>query len=694
MLRWDITGGDLRITDADNAEIVVRGSNLEISGSGPDIRRPVDETIVVTTDELRFPHAVVYASDIGTNRQYELDPRGEPLSLPRGEYVVDIDARIKTYLRFSGTATIRRTDDIETVVVSFPERARTVLGFRSRHEIPTDTITIPETTEGLARAISHLHASQKTASPDRTYPSLRGHPPRIETGSRLEISESVRRDVTESGVELVVPPTYEALYVAAPLAYYLQGKVTLDDRETPRLRIEKYETDHCLPSMPALEDEIERLLRKVFFLDCLVRNVGPFGTSLSELSLLEALEIDSERLYGQSIQDRLERYLDVPYETVEHRLPEWHLSTYVDPTPANAETLPFLLDRMSLISTPKFSELAEQELVERSLDDFYRNRVGVARSGNGQIPSIEIIKPELRTGRVHGWIADGVPIDVFKSVPEAYNNRLRYLERRSESSSIVVVLNDPEMASERESVAEIYRERSESLSTELTVKESLTTAALARVFEDEHDFVHYIGHCETDGLCCPDGTLSTSSLDECNTQTFFLNACGSFYEGLDLVEKGSVAGAVTVQKVLNDHAVKVGSTFAKLLVHGFSIERAMDLARRRIMMGKDYAVVGDGTHSLSQGEQQYPTTVTVDPVDDGQYRLSIECYSTRENGSYYFPHAEGNEHAYLCGSSSELLLTEEELPSFLEGANASVIFDGDVYWSQQLSAKMADGPDG
>ncbi len=545
MLRWDIINGNLRVTDADNAEIVVSGSDLDISGSGPDIQRPVDETVVVTTDELRFPHAVVYASNIGTNQQYELDPRGEPLSLPHGEYIVDIDARIKTYLRFSGTATIHRTDDIETVVVSFPEQVRLVLGFRSRHEIPVETITVPETTDGLARAISHLHASQKTTSPDRTYPSLRGHPPRIETGSELNIPESVRRDVTESGVELLVPPTYEALYVTAPLVYYLHATVRPTDCETPRLRLEESEEDHRLSPMPALEDEIEQLLRKVFFLDCLVRNVGPFGTSLSELSLLDTLEIDSDHLYGRSIRDRLARYLEVPYQAVEHRLPEWHLATYVDPTPANAETLPFLLDRMSLISTPKFSELAEQELVERSLDDFYRNEATTARPGNGQIPSIDIIKPELRSGRVHGWIADGVPIDVFKSVPDAYNNRLRYLERRSETSSIVVVLNDPEMASEHESVAEIYRERSESLSTELTVKESLTTAELARVFEDEHDFVHFIGHCETEGLCCPDGTLSTSSLQECNTQTFFLNACGSFYEGLHLVEKGSVAGAVT-----------------------------------------------------------------------------------------------------------------------------------------------------
>ncbi|SFS55788.1 hypothetical protein [Halostagnicola kamekurae] len=687
MLRWDAVDDGLRVTDADNATIVVEGEALEIADSSPGINRPVDETVVVTAEQLRLPHAVVYASNLSSGTQHELDPHGEPLSLAPGEYIVDIDTRIKTYLRFSGAATIHRTDDIETVVVSFPERSRLVLGFRSRHEIPADTITIPDSPSGLASAISHLHVSQKTTSPDRSYPSLRGHPPRIETGQTLEIPSTVTSRATESGITITVPPRYEDLFVVAPLAYYLQASVETSAHEPARLSLEGHDVSVPLPSMPALEGEVEQLLRKVFFLDCLVRNAGPFSTSLSELDVLEALEIDSDRLYAGTIRERLASYLEIPYETIEHRLPDWHLSTYVEAGPDTVETLPFLLDRMSLISMPKWSELCEQELVERSLDDFYRSGTADTRSG-GQIPSIDIVKPELQSGCVHGWIADGVPIDVFKSMPEAYQNRLQYLERWSDASSIAVVLNDPEMAGEHESVAKIYRERADALPIELSVEESLTTGELARVFEAEHDFVHFIGHCETDGLCCPDGTFSTSTIETCNAQTFFLNACGSFYEGLELVENGSVAGAVTLQKVLNDHAVKVGSMFATLLVHGFSIERAMDLARRRIMMGKDYAVVGDGTHSLSQGEQQYPTTITMELVDDEQYLLSIECYSTGDTGSYYFPHADGNDNAYLCGSPSRLLLSADELPAFLSEANASVIYDGDVYWSEQLSENL------
>ncbi|WP_408958756.1 hypothetical protein [Natrinema sp. 74] len=716
MIEWAVDDDTLHVTDADNAELTVTGDEFVVDGSGVDIPRPVDDTIVTTATELRFPHAVVYAFSLGLEDQYELDPNGEPLSLSPGEYVVDIDTEIKSYLRFSGSARIEKTDGYEEIVVSFPNRTRVILGLRCRHELPAGTITVPDSPSAVADAITHMAASHKTDSPDRSYPTLRGHPSLIEHGDELEIPDSVRSDTPGHGIELVVPPDYESLFVTAPLAYYLQATVrTTDERfgrragsrsdePRPRLRLPEHAIEEPLSSMPDLERDVERLLRKTFFLDCLVRNAGPYGTTLSELSLLEALGLDADVLYEASPQDRLAAYLDVPYAAIKHRLPDWHLSSYVTPAYDSVETLPFLLDRLSMVYTPRTSDLEGKELVERSLEDFYRHgdpepepvtgtgrAAGVDRA-TGQIASVDIVKPDLQGGRTHGWLADGVPIDVFKSAPTAYHNRLAFLEQASDSTSICVVLNDPEMAGEHDHVAEIYRQRSEELTLDLTVEESIGTAELARVFETDHDFVHYIGHCETDGLCCPDGTLAASSLDRCNVQTFFLNACGSFYEGMNLIEKGSVAGAVTFTKVLNDHAVKVGSTFAKLLVHGFSIERAMGLARRRIMMGKDYAVVGDGTHSLTQAESRLPTTATLEELDEGgderRFLLTLDCFSTRVSGSYYFPHTEHNEHAYLCGNESSFTLSESELATMLKETEASVIYDGDIYWSKELWSRF------
>ncbi len=692
MINWDVCNDVIHVTDTDNAELSVHGRELVVDSQAPPVPRPVDETLVATTDEFRFPHDVVYAFSLDSENRYELDPRGEPLSLPAGEYILDIDTDIKTYLQFSGQATIERTADFESTVVSFPTRTRTVLGFRSHHEFPSATMTVPDSPTALAEAITLLSSSHKTDSPDRTYPTLRGHPPLIEHGPELDIDDRLLADTPDTGIELVVPPSYESLFVAAPFAYYVQATVSVDDATSPRLRLPDAGVERELDPMPELEDDVERLLRKTFFLDCLVRNVGPYGTSLSEFRLVDILGLDAEALYDATPQDRLARYLDVPFEAVEHRIPEWHCSMYVDPIYDHVETLPFLLDRMALIYLPRTSELEGKELVERSLADFYRGgHAGVQsadRSSAGQVASVDIVEPELKHGRVHGWLADGVPIDVFKSATEAYHNRLAYLEQSSDSTSICVVLNDPEMAGEHDDVADIYRDRATELTMDVTVMESLRKAALARVFESDHDFVHYIGHCETDGLRCPDGYLSTSTLETSNVQTFFLNACGSFYEGQTLVKKGSVAGAVTFTQVLNDHAVKVGSTFAKLLVHGFSIERAMRLARRRIMMGKDYAVVGDGTHSLTQGGLRTPTTARIEPVDDGQYLVTFDCYSTRVTGSYYFPHTDANEYAYLCANESNFVLSEPELASLLRESDVSVIYDGDIYWSKTLAPQF------
>lgn len=700
MIEWAVEGNTLHVTDADNTELSVRGPSLAVDDADTDISRPVDDTAVVTTDELQFPHAVTHAFSVGSNDQYELDPRGSTLSLPPDEYIVDVDTDIKAYLRFSGPAAIEKTDGYESIVVSFPERTRVIVGFRSHHDLPAGTITVPDCPEDVATAISHLSSSHKTDGPDRTYPTLRGHPSLVERGDALEIPDHLRKEAVDSGIELVVPPDYESLYVAAPLSYYLQATLRTSPTRgagpsEPRLRLPDLAIETPLSPIPDLEREVERLLRKTFFLDCLVRNAGPHGTNLAERSVLETLGLDAEALYEASPQRRLAEYLEVSYAAIEHRLPDWHLSTYVAPEYERLEALPFLLDRLSMICLPRTSELQGSELVERSLADFYRDDgrgppLGPpGRASAGTVASVDIVEPELRDARVHGWLADGVPIDVFKTIPEAYHNRLDYLERSSDATSIHVVLNDPEMAGEHDEVAETYRQRSEELAMDVTVGESLTTAELARVLEDEHDFVHYIGHCETDGLRCPDGALSTASVDRCNVQTFFLNACGSYYEGMGLIEKGSVAGAVTVRKVLNDHAVTVGSTFAKLLVHGFSIERAMRLARRRIMMGKDYAVVGDGTHSLTQGEHRLPITVTVEELeDDDRYLVTFDCYSTRTIGPYYYPHTEDNEYAYLSGTESTFTLRESELVSLLRETDGSVIYDGDLYWSKELCEKF------
>jgi len=686
MIEWEVTKTGLRILDANKSELSVTAPDVAVEHSDAYLPRPVDETLSCAAERLRFPIAVVFVSSVSGDRRYELGNDTGPLELPDGEYVVDVDAEIKTYLMFEGPATIHKTEDFDEVVVSFPERREFVAGFRSRHDRPVHTITTPATPEGVATTLSHLSSAHKTSTPDRTYPTLRGHPPLVETGAELEVPPEVAAATPESGIDLIVPPSLDQLFVLAPLAYYLQADVTIEDRMAPLLRAREAGVDHELDAPPRLERSAARLLRKTFFLDSIVRNAGPFGTTLAEASILDALGLDDERLYAASPPERLATYLDVPHSAIDHRLPEWHLAMYVSPEAQHVQTLPFLLDRLALIYRPETSELEGSELVERSLDDFYRGPT----TGPGAVASVDIVKPELHSGQSHGWLADGVPIDVFKTTPAAYHNRLSHLDRESYERGVTVVLNDDEMGQEHTDVEAIYRQRAEDYAIDLTVEKHLSVEELARVFESGNDFVHYIGHCEEDGLRCPSGHLSAASLDTVETETFFLNACGSFHEGMELVEKGAVAGAVTFSQVLNEHAVTVGSAFARLLMHGFCIERALRLARRRIMMGKDYAVVGDGTHSLTQNESLLPTSATLERVEDDRFLLTYDQYTTKTTGAHYHPYVEGNDLAYLCGNESEFVLDREEVVDFLRRSEMPVVYDGDFYWTETLRTELEE----
>ena len=708
MIEWEVTDDGLRVFDSDHAELTVTGRSLDFYRAAAGVPRPVDVAVDCESQELTFPAAVVYAISLETGASRELAHTDEPVTLPAGEYLVDVDAAIKTYLRVEGPLALRRSPEFDRVSVTFPERTRVTMGFRSRHRKPAHTLTVPPTPEGFATALSHLHAAHKTAGSDRSYPTLRGHPPLVETGDAVAIPDAVRAGAADTGIELVAPPSFPELFVAAPLAYYLGATVTVEPDATPLVRAPSVGLSRALPAGEEFETATTRLLRTTFFLDCLVRNAGPYGTTLAEGSLLSALELDADALYEATPAERLATYCSVPFRAIEHRLPDWHLATYVPPTDESIPLVPHLLHDMSLLYPPETSELGGSELVKRSLDDFYRGTAdadGATRSdrtdrtsgsdpepssgarGAGEVATVDIVKPELRNARIHGWLGEGTPIDVFRSVPEAFEHRLAALDREADGIDIHVVLNDDGMAAEHEDVARIYRQRGEELPISVTVDERLTTAALARTFEADSSFLHFIGHCETDGLRCPDGNLAVESLSACNAQTFFLNACGSYYEGVELVRKGAVAGAITFSQVLNDHAVKVGSTFARLLVHGFGIERALQLARRRIMMGKDYAVVGDGTFTLAQSPNRLPASATLERVD-GRYLLSYDQFSTRHTGSFYRPFLEDTEYAYLCGTESEFLLEEDDTLEFLARADMPVVYDGDVYWSDELAARL------
>lgn len=665
--------GRIRAVDDSKTSVKVEVPSWTSTGGEPTLSTDVDEALTGRARSLHFPNSFVAIVDQHTGETTTLGSGEGPIEFPPSVYEIRVEAPLKAFVRVEGTVSVARPGHEQTRIV-LPESTEVTVGFRSRVESPPESVVIPKTPEGVATALSTLSVAHRTTTADRSFDSMRTHPPLVAFGDAVSIPEEVAASRTETGVSLTLPPDLSYLLPAASLAHYLGADVAVEPGVDPRVEAGGRQVD--LGHGRAYEDAVASLLRRVFWLDCLVRTAGPHGANVREADLLDDLPLSAPDLHAAGIDERVAAYLDVDFDSVSDRLPEWHLSMYVEPTYDHVKVLPHLLANVPQMYTPRTTPLADQDRLDSSLGDFYRRA--------GDVPTVELQQAELGPSRYHGWLADDIPLDVFKALPEAYENRANYLGRAGDPISVVAVLNESEMGEEYAEAARIYRERASELDIDIDIREGLTTAELARTFETRHDLVHYIGHCEEDGLRCPDGTLSISSIDRSRAQTFFLNACGSYYEGLELVRKGSVAGAVTFQKVLDSHAAKVGAMFARLVVHGYSIERALDLSRRRVIMGKDYAVVGDGTHVLSQTETLVGAQAELEENDDGSYELTYGMPAPHTMGGRMHVLIQEDERPSLLGAEWSSTVTRAELQPFLSKGEFPVIYQGDIHWSSEL----------
>ncbi|WP_254535012.1 hypothetical protein [Halomarina litorea] len=542
---------------------------------------------------------------------------------------------------------------------------------------PPELVVAP-TVDGLATALTHMPSRLRATAPERSHPAVRPHPPLVTVdpdAAETTVPGSLAAARPDTEVHLALPADREHLFVAAPLAYYLGAAVSVG-ADQPRLSTPGGEYD--LDPLPAFQHEAAALLRDVFTLDALVRDLSGEGRAC-RVDLVTDLGLCPAGLRGSSPGVRLDAYLGVDRDRLAGKRPEWHLSTYADPTDEALRCLPFLLDALSLVYLPESSDIDEQGLLRYSLDDFYRCPPG------GRVASVDVVEPTLHSGELHAWLAEGVPVSAFTLRPAAFEHR-RAAPPPDGELAVAVVLNDGSMAGEHDVVADTYRKRAEGLPASVSLYESLRADELADLLETPHDFVHYIGHCEVDGLRCPDGSLDCASLSTSGARTFFLNACGSFHQGRTLVDAGSIAGAVTLRTVLNEQAATVGTTFARLLMRGFGIERAMQLARRQIMMSTDYTVVGDGTFSLTDAE---PSVLKVEPLgqdggndEEAAYAVTYTVPADGwPGGSYRAPFEDCRR---LRGTTVETTLNAPQVRDLLEERWMPVVHDGSLHWSDEF----------
>jgi hypothetical protein len=668
-VEWD--SGRLRVFDGDDVVCRIDVDDWADCADSPAIDRPVAANVSGWASRIRLPPGRVVCQADGKNPS----ETGQESTDVRGP--IRVDGPVSVVLAFRGTATIH--DRSCGVDVSFATPRPVTIGTNPGGHEQRRRLTVPGTPEGVAAALTHASNAPSTTSPMRSDPATRRPPPLIEPGDSIEIPDVLRSGRT--GIDLVVPPDLESLFVLAPLAYYLGARVTVESREAPLLRAPDVGVRHELSSLPELQADAAALLYRCVILDCLLREAGnePAPDSYRRLA---AVGVDPDRIGDRGIDERLAAFLEAPLGNIDSELPEWHLSVYATPAPEHLPTLGYVLDRLAFVYLPDASRLPEAERLQRSLADFYR--------GPADAATVDPILPDLNRGRLHGWLGDGVAIDAFSVLPESYANR-RSRPATDGPTDVTLVVNDVEMDAEPSAVRRIYQAEPNSSGIDVRVERRLDRDALADALRRPTDLLHFVGHCDRSGFRCVDGHLDATGIEHCGADVFFLNACGSYHQGVSLVEAGSVAGAVTLRPVLDGQAKRVGTAFARLLMRGFAIERALRIASRRAIMNKDYAVVGDGTYTL-HGPGAPGRAVTRIRRSGEQFEVEVE-HGTAEATAVCRQSAL-EDGVCLSGTRCRASMSRDELCAFLQEQPCPTVYEGQYYWAPDLRRVLHQGTAG
>lgn len=639
---------------------------------------PVDAGVTVTIEELRLPTVVpVYLRDTAG----EIVGEAEHFTYqeyPEDDYHIELNTPIKLYLQVSSAVEVG-ADSTQTYL-RFDGPTEVAIGARSNHSKPAATITSTTDPRDLMTAISQFGSALKTTSPERSYPNLRGHPPVVKLGDCLSVPDGLQPP--ETGVQIEVPPEYEYIYAVTPLAYYLAADVTQGSE--PKL-VTEAGFEHSLDTGRGFEAEVERVLKQVFFLDCVTRTEGFYQVDLYERNAIEStVDLDFASLYGKSISEQLERYLEVPYHVVADYVPEWKLTTHIAPTPENVDTLSYVVDDLAIVRSPDVSTIAKSEVSTEAVSEFMRAEA-FTRSVNPSASTQSYLQPENTESLVQTWIGEGIPVGAGKATAEAFRNRLERTPTEGDID-ITVVCNDEEMREECTAIDDGYGSRDE-LPFDITLRHGLSKDELRELLVSRTDFFHYIGHIDEGGFDCSDGKLDAGTLETVNVDAFLLNACQSYEQGLHLIEAGSIGGIVTLSDVINSGAVRIGRATARLLNRGFPLQAALEIAKGESIVGGQYIVVGDGSLPIAQAESGIPNVCEIEPEGE-QYTAEMRTYPTKQTdlGSMVIPYLEDNDQYFLgSGTLKTFSLSRQELVEYLQLEDIPVRINGLLKWSGELS---------
>ncbi len=617
---------------------------------GIDARRHVHAS-AVRTDPVSV---TVVWPDSDRDRQHLT--RGETFHA-HGEFAVVLRTPVISILRPEGTAEIRSGDE---TVVDLDARSELTVGLSSRYQSVDDTIRVERSPDGLATAIASMGQAIDPTTPDRTWPSTRQTPPRIEWSNTTDVPGA-----PDTGVELLVPRhrAVDDLFTTSALAHYLGAGVEIrDELEETLLEAPEVDVSITLGSTPETVDRAaSRWLRRLFYLDCHARAGGPHGVRLDGHDLLDDLGLDADRLYDASLPERLRQYVNsvdrrIHRRQTDARVPGWHLAVHVDPAIERGRCLHRHLGRLSDVVLPDGRVL--DSLGDRSLWRDKQTRGAVSETAT-------VVSPEERAATV-GWDGPRRAVGAFNIVGEQ-----SVAELVEDDLSVVVIRTSPDMDA---TALEKYRDRLDRLPAEVDWIGDPSADDVASTFEAGHDLVHVVGHQDDDGIRLPDDShVAPSMIDRCRAQAFFLNSCGSIRFGRQLVERGAVAGAVTTRPVETNTAAAVGRDWSGLIALGWSIERALDVVRRR-RDPDGYTVVGDGAHVVAQSDSGVPPLVRVDDEQEIVISYNAPRYVGRRQRDPI------SDCPYLRGQTRRYDLTDDHMARLKSALDSPILTESGLEW--------------
>lgn len=678
----ETSGQSIRVTDhlsPTRFEMLATPATALEAVSNDEMAVPVDASFTTEVAAITLPMVVQgyirdTAGDVITHFDYE-----DTYQSNEQAAIIEFNTPLKMYLRTPRLELIKSGADQTTV--EFGEPVEVIIGVRSNAEQPAAEITITDDPTDLLTAISQFRSALRTSTPERSYPTLRGHPPTIEVGETFSMPDCARAE-QPADIRIEVPPTFEAASTVAPLAYYLSADV--QPGSAPRLVTS---AGFEYPLEGTLGTATRRVLTQVFILDCYARSAGLYPIELTwhdDLAGELPGGYEPTSLFDLSPGELLERYLAVDYETVEPFVPEWNLTAHVAPGPENAAVLPYLVDQLALVRPASPASTSGTEARRAALSAFVgEDETRDADEADSIFDRAKFVEIPPTDSTANVWIGEEIPLGAAHGLLDGYANR-RSHTRTGEAISVSVICNEQAMDGEATRLEEIYQQR-EDLPFETTVHTNVATDRLEELLTKDVDFLHYIGHATSDGLECSDGTFDPATLDACGATTFCLNACESYLPAKALIERGAIAGVATLGDIAESVAHGFGTATARLLNQGFSMRAAVYIGQRASLLGGAYLILGDESVALAETDGIIPYSVHL-PEEADPLRVFFRTYPSgrRGMGTYVTPYLDDGY--FLCsGEIGPFEPTVEEFETFLGLHEAPILRGNDLLWSSEVA---------